>query len=103
MKVKFCNGCKQTLPATDFPTKNRDGALRHLCKNCIGSYRKQKKDEAREREKELARLEAKQRRPGVTPPPTYNTLKDPECWTGWKDRYYVRNDGLKSVPSRGSV
>lgn len=103
--MKTCSRCGKQYPATNkyfsFNKQSADG-LYYYCKPCkVDENRKHEVNRAERNHALVAQAIAN--RSKVTPPRTFSHLKDPECWTGHTERQYIRNEGLKHIPSRGIV
>lgn len=103
--MKTCRRCGTQYPATNkyfaFNKQSADG-LYYYCKPCKNRENVARLADRAEQARQLAAA-AKERKESLTPPRTFNHLKNPECWTGHTERQYIRNEGLKHIPSRGFV
>lgn len=97
--MKTCNVCKETKPL-NLMVKNKGsrGGYRSLCKVCISVQQLDRKRKRKERDAEIARLEAMK--------PTEPTVAGPRIHVIGKGDYkpepgYYRNNGNVHIPSRG--
>jgi hypothetical protein len=84
--------------------------LRSICIKCENEQQRELQKRKREQEAMWAKLEQERierekaaNAKYIAQPRTFTHLKDPTPWTGHTERYYVRNNGLKDIPSKGTA
>lgn len=103
--TKKCRKCGTMTPYSLLvPGVQCKDGVQALCKKCKGKQqmidKKKREDKARELVK--AQAEARKMEMNIVLPRTFNHLKDKNAiWTGHTERQYIRNEGLKHIPSRG--
>ena len=103
MTHKTCTKCKERKPLSEFHN-DIAGVLgkRASCAECESERQRIRREKRTAQAKALVDAWKPVKRPDVVPPRTFNHLKDLKAvWTGHTERQYIRNEGLKHIPSRG--
>lgn len=101
--TKVCKKCGGTFEYKYLiaDKKSKDG-VRAICKPCKAIKQVDQRRRRAKREVIIAKVEIEDRkvRDDLVPPRTFNHLKDAP-WDGKLEPVYIRNCGLKHIPSRG--
>ncbi len=103
--TKVCNECGGTFEYKFLvPGKTSQNGVRPLCKPCRSVQQAEERKRRDKKLRELIKLEiaARKAKQDLVPPRTFNHIKDPATWTGHAERQYVRNNGNKHIPSKGT-
>ena len=112
--MKTCTKCNQEQPESNFHKHRVSNTgrvrLRSICIQCENAQqrdlqRRRREEAAKLKQMEQERIEREKaaRAKYMAQPRTFSYLKSSDCWTGHAERQYVRNNGLKDIPSKGVV